>query len=60
MLDEAETAAKEACLRAHEAIVTLRGEGGPGLFHRPPVEHYDFLGADFDPPVDDLFDGVDG
>ena len=47
--------AKEACLRIHEGLVTLRENGDPNLVHRPPVEHFDFLGEDFPNPTDDLF-----
>jgi len=54
-LDERETDAKEACLRVHEAFVTLRDGGDPGWIRRPPIEQYDFLGESFDPPLPDLF-----
>ena len=50
-----EADAKERCLRIHEALVTLRDDGEPELIRRPPIERYDFLGEEFDPPVDDLF-----
>ena len=53
-----EVEAKEACLRTHEALVTLRADGGPGLLLRPPVERYDFFGEPLDEPVDDLFSGL--
>lgn len=53
-----ETEKKEACLRVHEALVTLREDGDPSLLRRPPVERYDFLGEDATPPVDDLFSGL--
>ena len=54
-LSAAEIEAKEACLRVHEALVTLRPDAPPGFLARPPIEHYDYLGEDFDPPRDDLF-----
>jgi len=54
-LSDAEAAAKEACLRAHEALITLREDGDPDLIRREPVEHFDLLGEEFDPPLDDLF-----
>jgi len=50
-----ESRKKEACLRAHDALVTVVEDGPPGLLRRPPVERFDFLGEDRDPPVDDLF-----
>lgn len=46
---------KERCLRIHEAFVTLREDGEPGLMRRPPIERYDLLGEDHTPPLDDLF-----
>ncbi len=56
VLSAAEIDAKEACLRLHEGLVTLRASGpSEGLIVRPPVEHYDILGASFDPPVSDLW-----
>jgi LmbE family N-acetylglucosaminyl deacetylase len=43
-LSASEIAAKEACLRVHEALVTI-SEGGPAdLIRRPPIENYAFLG----------------
>jgi len=55
-LDGAEIEAKEACLRVHEALVTLRADGADAEKSvRPPVEHFDVLGASFDPPVADLW-----
>jgi hypothetical protein len=56
-LSPQEADAKERCLRLHEAIVTLRDDGDPGLLRRPPVETYDLLGEDLDPPASDLFAG---
>ncbi|MHC5009747.1 MAG: PIG-L family deacetylase [Planctomycetota bacterium] len=56
--DEAEV--KERCLRIHEALVTLREDGEPELFVRPPIERYDFLGEAVSPAVDDLFSGLSG
>jgi LmbE family N-acetylglucosaminyl deacetylase len=58
-LSDAEIEAKEACLRAHDALITLRDDADPSLLRRPPVERYDFLGEDFDPPLDDLFAELD-
>jgi len=58
-LSEAEIDAKEACLREHDALITLRDDAEPLLLVRPPVERYDFLGESFDPPVDDLFAELD-
>jgi len=55
-LGEAEIDAKEACLRVHEALVTLREDGEPTLSRRPPVEYFDFLGEPLDPPATDLFE----
>lgn len=57
-LSEAEIDAKEACLRAHDALVTLRRDGDPRLFWRPPVERYDFLGESLAAEADDLFAGI--
>jgi LmbE family N-acetylglucosaminyl deacetylase len=39
-----ETKAKEACLRIHEALVTLDPDGDPELLYRPAVERYSLLG----------------
>jgi LmbE family N-acetylglucosaminyl deacetylase len=50
-----ETRAKEACLRAHDALVTVVRDGPEGLLLRPPVERFDFLGEDHAPPLPDLF-----
>ena len=47
--------AKEACLRVHDALVTLREDGAEGLQRRPPVENYAFLGEHIRPQTDDLF-----
>jgi len=47
--------AKERCLEIHEALITLAGDGADGRIVRPPIERYDFLGENFDPPVADLF-----
>lgn len=57
-LGEAEIDAKEACLRVHEALVTLRPGGAAPLHLRPAVEHYDFLGEDHAPPLAGLFDDL--
>lgn len=60
-LNEEEARRKEACLRAHDALVTLDeavAEEGK-LLWRPAVETYDFLGEEFDPPAADLFAGID-
>jgi LmbE family N-acetylglucosaminyl deacetylase len=54
-LTESETDAKEACLRVHEALVTLRPDGAAPLHLRPAVEHYDLLGEDHVPALADLF-----
>lgn len=55
-LDAHEIDAKEASLREHEALVTLRPEAaGNDLVVRPPVERYDLLGEEHNPPLDDLF-----
>ena len=45
-LSEDESDRKERCLRVHEALVTLRDDGGDGLLRRPPLERYDFFGED--------------
>ncbi|MEE8105327.1 MAG: PIG-L family deacetylase [Planctomycetota bacterium] len=58
-LSESEIAAKEACLREHDALVTLRDDGDPALLRRPPVERYNFLGESFDPPLDSVFAELD-
>jgi LmbE family N-acetylglucosaminyl deacetylase len=55
-LTEEEAAKKEACLRVHEALVTLDDDGDPSLIRRPPVEHFDLLGEEHSPPLPDLFD----
>jgi len=54
-LDAAETEAKERCLEIHDALITITGDGQDGRIVRPPIERYDFLGEDFNPPVDSLF-----
>ena len=54
-LNAAEIDAKQAALDVHEAIVTMKDDGSDRLF-RPPLERFDFLGEDYDPPVTDLFD----
>ena len=54
-LTPAEIETKEACLRVHEAHVTLLDDGTSGLLRRPPVEHYDLLGEVHDPALTDLF-----
>jgi LmbE family N-acetylglucosaminyl deacetylase len=51
----AEADAKEACLRVHDALVTLRDDADPKLWRRPATEHFDFLGEELHPPVADLF-----
>jgi len=59
-LDARETAAKEACLRAHEALATLdpARAAAEGLLLRPAVEELDLLGEDLTPPADDVFYGL--
>ena len=59
-LEEDEIEAKEACLRIHEALVTLVDIADPNLLKRPPIERYDFLDEEFDPPLDDLFAHLPG
>jgi len=54
-LDKFEIAAKERCLRIHDALVTLEENGDQTLLHRPPIERYDFLNENHDPPVSDIF-----
>ena len=54
-LAPAEIEVKEACLRVHEAVVTLSAQGPADLPRRPPVEHYDLFGEAHDPPLADLF-----
>lgn len=55
-LDADETDAKEACLRTHEALVTLRPDTDDDeLVVRPPIERYDLLDEAHDPVLDDLF-----
>ncbi len=57
-LSPTEAEAKEACLRVHDAMVTLV-EGDPGgRVFRPPVERYDLLGEAFAPPLGDLFEAL--
>lgn len=60
-LDAEEVRIKEACLRAHDAIITLT-PGAPdtadGRIVRPPTEHYEFWGEDHEPMLDDLFAGL--
>ncbi len=53
-LSEAEIDAKEACLRVHEALVTLRADGPGHYLERPPREHFDWLEGDCTPPAGDL------
>ena len=57
-LAESEIEAKEACLRIHDGLVTLREGGDQGLYYRSPIEHFDFLGEGFSPPAADLFAGL--
>ncbi len=57
-LNAQETQAKETALRIHEALITLTDDGPPDCIRRPPIERYDFLGEEFDPPLDDLFAGL--
>ncbi len=60
-LDARETAAKEASLRTHEALVTLRPDHpDPDLLVRPAIERYDLLGEDHDPALADLFEALPG
>ena len=47
--------AKEACLRVHDALVTIHPDGPETLMRRPPVENYAFLGESVHPKTDDLF-----
>ncbi len=54
-LSEAEIDAKEACLRAHDALVTLRPDGPGRYLARPPREHFDWLDGDCTPPAAGLF-----
>lgn len=54
-LSPAEADAKEACLRVHEALITLRDDGDPELLRRPPIERYAFFGETRSEPVSDLF-----
>lgn len=53
-----EIEAKEACLRIHDALITLREDGPEGALRRPPVEYYDFLGETCTPRRQDLFEGL--
>lgn len=57
-LTASEVDAKEACLRVHEALVTLREDGPPELMRRPALEHYDFLGEPQPERLADLFHGL--
>ncbi len=58
-LTPAEIATKEACLRVHEAIVTLTDAADPdGRAVRPPLEHFDLHGESFSPRAVDLFANV--
>ena len=59
-LDTAETDAKQACLDVHEAIVTLRDDPTDDRLLRPPLERYSFLRESFDPPTNNLFEGLLG
>ena len=55
-LSDSERDTKEACLRVHEALVTLSPDGDDStLVVRPPVEHYDLLGESHAPRLVDLF-----
>jgi LmbE family N-acetylglucosaminyl deacetylase len=60
VLDERERAAKEACLRVHEAVASIDPEYASerGLLLRPAVEELDVLGTDLSPPTDDVFYGL--
>jgi len=57
-LTEREIEAKERCLRVHDALVTLVDDESDKMKLRPAVERFDFFGESFDPPLDDLFDGL--
>jgi LmbE family N-acetylglucosaminyl deacetylase len=57
-LSDDEIAKKEACLRVHDALVTIVPDGPPDLLRRPPEERYDFFGEEAD--VTDLFEGIQG
>lgn len=57
-LTETEIDAKEACLRAHDAIVTLRPGGDGELWSRPATEFFDLFGENHDPWLTDLFDDL--
>ena len=54
-LSPSEIAAKEACLRVHEALVTISAEGPADLIRRPPIENYAFLGESLAESGEDLF-----
>ena len=49
-----EIKAKEACLRVHDALVTLDPDRNGELLYRPPVERYSFLGENGNSPGSDL------
>lgn len=55
-LSAAEIDAKEACLRVHEGLITVRPVPGDDRPSRPPVEHFDLFDECFAPPLSDLFD----
>jgi LmbE family N-acetylglucosaminyl deacetylase len=46
-LDPEARAAKERCLRIHDALITLVEDGPENALRRPPIEYYDFLGESF-------------
>jgi hypothetical protein len=54
-LSPEELTAKEASLRAHDALVTVMPDGPEDLLQRPPVERFSFFGEAHDAPVGDFF-----
>ncbi|NNE43295.1 MAG: hypothetical protein HKN12_03730 [Gemmatimonadetes bacterium] len=54
MTDE-EAEAKEAVLRVHDALITVRDDAPPELIRRPRVERFSWLRDTHGPPAPDLF-----
>ncbi len=50
-----ERAAKERCLRLHDALITITDDGPADALRRPAIEYYDFMGEPFATRRQDLF-----
>ena len=57
-LSQEERAAKERCLRLHDALITIVDDGPTDALRRPAIEYYDFLGESFAARRHDLFEDL--